>query len=285
MTESVIDRIIVMRKEGHSYGEIEKATGVTKSVIAKRCREAGLGGIAKEQKINFNLVKKNVEKVGFLYVEGFKNTKSNITVRCTKCGKCFKIYYHTIAEYLTGAYNRKTVGCKECRKEELKRQKEIKEAAKLSLQQEKKDERSRKKLESENARYEWLFGPKTCRNCMKEYTITDSGYHSKTFCSFKCQNRWNNRAKIDKRLNQIKSRPTDRDITLEKLFKRDCGKCYICGKMCDYSDYTKDKYGTIIAGKMYPSIDHVIPLSKGGTHTWDNIKLACRGCNTIKRDR
>ena len=31
--------------------------------------------------------------------------------------------------------------------------------------------------------------------------------------------------------------------------------------------------------------DHVVPLSKGGTHTWDNIAPACRFCNTSKKDR
>ena len=39
---------------------------------------------------------------------------------------------------------------------------------------------------------------------------------------------------------------------------------------------------TFISGNNYPSIDHVIPVSKGGTHTWDNVKLAHRHCNTMK---
>jgi 5-methylcytosine-specific restriction endonuclease McrA len=35
----------------------------------------------------------------------------------------------------------------------------------------------------------------------------------------------------------------------------------------------------------YGSIDHVLPVSKGGTHTWNNVRLAHRGCNMAKRDR
>ncbi|MDT2396282.1 HNH endonuclease [Enterococcus avium] len=31
-------------------------------------------------------------------------------------------------------------------------------------------------------------------------------------------------------------------------------------------------------------MDHVIPISKGGTHSWDNVRLAHRHCNAIKRD-
>lgn len=33
------------------------------------------------------------------------------------------------------------------------------------------------------------------------------------------------------------------------------------------------------------TIDHVVPLSKGGAHTISNIVPACRGCNSKKNDR
>ena len=33
------------------------------------------------------------------------------------------------------------------------------------------------------------------------------------------------------------------------------------------------------------NIDHVIPRSRGGTHTWDNVVAACRSCNARKEDR
>lgn len=31
-----------------------------------------------------------------------------------------------------------------------------------------------------------------------------------------------------------------------------------------------------------PELDHIIPLSLGGTHTWDNVQLLCRACNSAK---
>lgn len=34
-----------------------------------------------------------------------------------------------------------------------------------------------------------------------------------------------------------------------------------------------------------PTQDHVVPLSRGGTHTRDNIVPACMGCNLNKRDK
>lgn len=33
------------------------------------------------------------------------------------------------------------------------------------------------------------------------------------------------------------------------------------------------------------NIDHVVPRSRGGTHTWENVVAACRACNTRKEDR
>jgi 5-methylcytosine-specific restriction endonuclease McrA len=33
------------------------------------------------------------------------------------------------------------------------------------------------------------------------------------------------------------------------------------------------------------TLDHVIPRSKGGSHSWNNIVTACEKCNSRKRDR
>lgn len=33
------------------------------------------------------------------------------------------------------------------------------------------------------------------------------------------------------------------------------------------------------------TLDHIIPRSKGGQHTWDNVVTACEKCNCFKGDR
>jgi len=33
------------------------------------------------------------------------------------------------------------------------------------------------------------------------------------------------------------------------------------------------------------NIDHIVPRSRGGSHTWENVVAACRRCNTKKGDR
>jgi 5-methylcytosine-specific restriction endonuclease McrA len=41
----------------------------------------------------------------------------------------------------------------------------------------------------------------------------------------------------------------------------------------------------VVFSKNYLPIDHVIPRSKGGKHSWDNVVIACEPCNSRKGDR
>lgn len=85
----------------------------------------------------------------------------------------------------------------------------------------------------------------------------------------------------DKRINDDNN--IDKDISLETLYKRDRGICYICGGKCDFGDHTQIN-GHFTAGPNYPSIDHIIPIARGGMHAWDNVKLAHHHCNSMKSD-
>lgn len=59
-----------------------------------------------------------------------------------------------------------------------------------------------------------------------------------------------------------KAPPVSREV-----FRRDDHTCQYCGS-------TKRL-----------TLDHVIPRSKGGPHTWDNVVTACETCNSTKGDR
>ena len=66
-------------------------------------------------------------------------------------------------------------------------------------------------------------------------------------------------------------------ITLQKLIKRDGLTCAICGLQCiEGGDYLSD---------LYPTIDHIVPISRGGGHTWRNVQVAHRRCNLNKSNR
>ena len=134
-----------------------------------------------------------------------------------------------------------------------------------------------------------------CKVCGAEYTprqyIIDAGL--KTFsntgcCSRECNKRFNRKSqKIRERgYRNHRGRARkygcafDLSVTLEALIKRDGLRCAICGKMCDPNDNEWTDY----SGPLHPTIDHIIPMSKGGGHVWDNVQVAHAICNSIKRD-
>ena len=53
--------------------------------------------------------------------------------------------------------------------------------------------------------------------------------------------------------------------------------CYLCGDRINF----KLKW----PHPKSPSLDHIVPLSRGGTHTLDNVAMACLSCNHSKNAR
>lgn len=49
--------------------------------------------------------------------------------------------------------------------------------------------------------------------------------------------------------------------------------------------FARDDYRCQYCGERADSIDHVMPRSRGGEHSWENVAAACRPCNLTKRDR
>jgi len=58
-----------------------------------------------------------------------------------------------------------------------------------------------------------------------------------------------------------------RNSIKNEVYERSGGKCGICGKDVLYDDCT---------------IDHIIPLSRGGTNDISNLRCACSSCNKLK---
>lgn len=69
----------------------------------------------------------------------------------------------------------------------------------------------------------------------------------------------------------------DDDITIQGLIARDGNKCYLCNKEVEFNNDS--------CSPRYPNIEHIKPRSKGGTHSYDNVKVACRDCNVRKGTR
>lgn len=61
------------------------------------------------------------------------------------------------------------------------------------------------------------------------------------------------------------------------VFDRDGWRCQCCGVRTP-----KTKRGTY--DSRAPELDHIIPVSKGGAHSYRNTQCLCRGCNGAKSD-
>ncbi|HET6915895.1 MAG TPA: HNH endonuclease [Acidimicrobiales bacterium] len=49
--------------------------------------------------------------------------------------------------------------------------------------------------------------------------------------------------------------------------------------------FARDEHRCQYCGASAENIDHVIPKSRGGAHSWENVVASCRPCNSRKRDR
>ncbi|WP_224737895.1 HNH endonuclease [Psychrobacter sp. 28M-43] len=93
------------------------------------------------------------------------------------------------------------------------------------------------------------------------------------------------RTKADKKQNRIcksRRRARIRKTKNERIdpidvFNTADWTCYLCGNLTP--EVLRGSYDN-----RAPELDHIIPLSKGGTHTMDNVACCCRKCNNIKGD-
>lgn len=63
-------------------------------------------------------------------------------------------------------------------------------------------------------------------------------------------------------------------ITISALMVRDGDRCYLCGRQV--SDDVPFNH------PLKANVEHVVPLSRGGSHDWGNVKVACMSCNVRK---
>ena len=76
-----------------------------------------------------------------------------------------------------------------------------------------------------------------------------------------------------RRANKKNNGPSDRINSLA-VYARDGWICYLCEQPVPIGVHHLDPRA--------PTLDHVMPLARGGTHTLVNVKLAHRSCNTLK---
>lgn len=297
------DEVARYYADGHTAKETAEKYGITKIQINNlaRKRKISNGRDFKSGGFQSNEVNKRnaeqrlseyLETIGFEYVDGYTHSEGHINIKCKTCGT----KYERTCKYI----RRGNVICLECQKlQTQKRRAKEKEIARQNAEM-RKLERDWMRLlnpkedHSEKLHQEFLNRTGICKICGKEYSVRnyvesaglkkacDSGV-----CSAECRKE---KKRILKRRFKSSSNHIHRakkygvayesGITLKKLIARDGLTCAICGGECDLNDHSWSNY----TGAMYPSIDHIIPLSKGGTHTWDNVQVTHMICNSLKSD-
>ena len=265
------------KKQGATNKEVAQRFGVSINMAKLICRGAGQKYVNQYTRDTFDreahakikiaeyLKGKNIE-----YFGGFTHCDGKVQLRCKVCGNVFTRSLSTIRKH--------QCACDVCRDREQTERTIAREQAKVQEKQERKKAKQQKAIE--------LVKAKEQAQKSKEHECVVCGTKTMRpkYCSDKCLNKAKNKRHEIARRTRIQGVMIDKDITLEALYKRDGGACHICGLQCNYNDYVV-RGGIVITGEYYPSIDHVIPLAKGGKHSWVNVRLAHRRCNSCKSDK
>lgn len=291
-----VNRIVDLYESGKSQKEIVVATCQTYSVVLYWLKKREIyspnrrvGNLNPIQETNqrrknetlFNYSRKLAQH-GFAYVEGYKGSKFPCKIACLTCNKEFErvLYY----------FSYKCPCCiKEQREVRLNEVEQVLNERKLL----KDKQRELKEELVKDKEYYRLYDAHICSWCNKIFTIKE--YEDKegkvnvntlTHCSSTCikaearaKKKQNQRDLHGKhRLRAIKYGVRfEKGISLKKLIQRDGMVCSLCGGLCSWDDVDKG-----ICGPTYPSIDHIVPMSRGGEHSWNNVQVAHRSCNTMK---
>jgi hypothetical protein len=111
----------------------------------------------------------------------------------------------------------------------------------------------------------WVMG--RCPECDLAFVSNQS---NACFCSEKCARRKFRRDGKARR----RARSTGGRVNRKKVFTRDGWRCQICGRQL--------KRGAMPPDPAAPTIDHVVPLSRGGAHEDWNAQACCFECNCRK---
>lgn len=272
---------------GESYYAIGEKLGVTHQSVGNWARSAGIvrgkggGCVADANQARLEEARRRIEaKIGCDYEIIELRPGKHATLRCRACGATFDRKVDT----------RYPTTCPGCKRAEIERHAEERELSSVRRALVRTLRKVLKVKEREERERAFLDARHICKECGREFTMRElresnpwNFSDSPTFCSLSCSHRYHGR--ISKHRRREKKRAGDCDLSLRELDERDNNTCYLCGGQTDWNDYRVDGSGNFVAGDMYPSMDHVIPLVAGGTHTHGNLRIAHRLCNALKGDR
>lgn len=133
--------------------------------------------------------------------------------------------------------------------------------------------------------YEVHDGKRVCARCKTDKPLEEFGVRAKSYCMRCCadiavERRRDGLVDLDKlwvftaRRRAQKLSTTSEPFTRTEIFERDNWTCALCGKGIDPSLRHPHPW--------HSNVDHIIPLSRGGTHTRGNVQASHFRCNLQK---
>ena len=281
-TTEEIEKLTEMYYKGYSFGKIGRELGRNRQVIGRKVRLLGLTRkpIVKECEIcseefeitttfNKRFCSENCKHTA----RRNRNPKPPKIANCKYCNSSYIKRYTSLycsdecrKEHYRKQYNRKRTiklyryKCIECGKHGYSKRKKDYCSDKCS------DMAYSKKRQMKSRRF------KKCLYCHHWH------YKNRVYCSDECSKRNMKRNQViakTKRMTKARQNGQfDADIDIYKLIERDGEQCYLCGDTVHFNVHYNDP--------KYPTIEHILAIANGGTHSWDNVKVACRDCNNHK---
>lgn len=111
-----------------------------------------------------------------------------------------------------------------------------------------------------------VYEPQQCEWCAATFTPRTDPH---LYCSSRCSH-----SAAKERRDQAKRNAFVERVIRAKVYERDDWCCQLCGKQVNRT--------ASVPHPNAPTLDHILPISKGGTHEYANVQLAHFMCNSIK---
>ncbi len=132
-------------------------------------------------------------------------------------------------------------------------------------------------------------GDRACARCKVGFQV--QWLDKRRFCTDVCRaeaareskanGRRNHRAKYGRdnkpRLRALRYGAEYEPIRAQKVYERDAWRCGLCRKAINPD--------LLVPHPKAATVDHIVPLSKGGAHKYHNVQAAHFLCNSTKSDR
>jgi hypothetical protein len=130
----------------------------------------------------------------------------------------------------------------------------------------------------------------SCIQCTEDYIVGNASLNKRLtrlmgFCTPECLKIFKDNRAVDSRyIGSIRQKiklfggQLDDSVTRRALFDKAKGICNICKKETKF--VKEEEFDPLLA-----TVDHIVPWTKGGSHTWNNVQLCCFLCNIKKGNR